>query len=41
MTNYSSGSVPYEIILSPEAEESDINVPVAGNINISSSDRKY
>lgn len=37
MTNYSSGSVPYEIIMSPEAEESDINVPLVGNINISSS----
>jgi hypothetical protein len=37
MTNYSSGSVPYEIILSPEAEPSDINVPLVGNISISSS----
>lgn len=41
MTNYSSGSVPYQIILSPEAEESDINVPVARKYQHFIQHRKY
>jgi hypothetical protein len=37
MTNYSSGSVPYEIVISNQTEATDINVPLSGNISISNS----
>jgi hypothetical protein len=37
MTNYSSGSVPYEIGISGDTESGDVNVPLTGNISISNS----